>query len=189
MVKKLNTPNPLGALFAAAAEQTKLPALFTDSEDLVVQILSQAKLAMFIDDFDKKRSKEDPVNPKSLFYVRGVESEWRYAHTKKGRVRTAEKAQTDYYMSVALQDEQSIKIQFTTSQYAWVSKKLMGFERGTTELVVRSAQDLSLEATNTEKFIQHVAGFLSHHSQILRNKAQRQSASLAHQEAFKPSAL
>lgn len=173
-------------IFKTAARQARLPNLFEQAEQWAKAILDQAKKIRMIDGYNKQKTKEDPVAPLSLFYIRGVESDWRYQHTKKGGVRTAEKAQTDYHMNVKLQKDGTVTIQFTTSQYAWAAKKIPGFTRGTAELVVRDAKDLRFDSGDSKKFTQTVAAFMSHHSEILQNKVERSKSSIAHKQAFDP---
>ncbi len=173
-------------IFKTAAAKTRLPNLFEQSEEWAKAILDQAKKVQMIDGYNKQKTKEDPVAPLSLFYIRGVESDWRYQHTKKGGVRTAEKAQTDYHMNVKLQKDGAVTIQFTTSQYAWAAKKIPGFTRGTAELVVRDAKELSFDRGESRVFAQTVATFMSHHSEILRNKVERSKSSIAHKQSLDP---
>lgn len=177
MVKKTRLDPNITDIFKKASYEARLTPLFLGADALVLKILRQAKKAHLIDGFKKIRSKETPLNPKSLYYIQAVHKDFRYKHTLKGGVRTAPKSLTDYHMSVSLNSDNSVTIKFTTSQFAWAAKKLSGFERGTAALNVVENDDLETTSPQTAKFIKDIASFLSHHSMILNNKVQRQKSS------------
>lgn len=173
----------LDTIFKAAADRVT-PPLFVAAQDYAVEILKKAKNAELIDSYHKKKAKEDLVKPEKLFYIKAVESAWRYAHTKKGGVRTAERAQADYHMRVAQQKDGSVLIQFTTSQFASVAKKLPGFSGGRADFVARDVGELDLKFNASSAFASAVASFLYIHADLLRNKTDREKASVAHRESF-----
>lgn len=179
MARRTSTYSFMEEAFRKAGEQTPARLLFKAGTDFVDEFLKHAQAAGTISRYFQQKDKEHPVLPHALFYIVGVDDEWRYAHARKGRPRIhQERSHVDYYMHVAMQPDQSIELSFTTSQHAHAAKK-MGWGKGVRTHSVRDRAALS--SKDTQAFVADLANFLTRHAETLNHKSERRRRTMRSQ--------
>lgn len=166
--------NPYGFMqdaFDEARKMTPKAMLFAAGNAYIERLLGFAQKSGVISRFYEKQNKEHPETPSSLFYIVGVDEEWRYTHSKKGPPRLPkEKARVDYYLEASIGKEGGLTIEFTTSQHHHAAKK-MGWERGSRSFEV--SDEKGLLSSQGQKFARDIAAFLTNHAEILTNQGER----------------
>lgn len=166
--------NPYGFMqdaFDAARKTTPKALLFAAGNAYIEELLKLAKRNGVISHFYKKRGKEHPELPQSLFYISGIEDDWRYEHARKGTPRLPkEKSRVDYFLKAGISKDGGLTIEFTTSQHHNVGKK-MGWEKGSRSFEVSDPE--SLLSTQGQEFAKDIAAFLTKHAEILTNQGER----------------